>query len=41
VAADVATLESLYRNNGFSKIKITPETSTPETSAVTMLRRKA
>ena len=32
VAADVATLESLYRNNGFSKIKITPETSTPETS---------
>ncbi len=33
VANDVATLESLYRNNGFSKIKITPETSTPETSA--------
>ncbi len=33
VAADVAALESLYRNNGFSKIKITPETSTPETSA--------
>jgi len=34
VAADVAALEALYRNNGFSKIKITPETSTPETSAV-------
>ncbi len=33
VAADVSTLESLYRNNGFSKVKITPETSTPSTSA--------
>ena len=34
VAGDVSALESLYRNNGFSKVKITPETSTPSTSAV-------
>jgi outer membrane protein assembly complex protein YaeT len=31
VAADVNTLQTLYRNNGFSKAKITPETSTAET----------
>jgi len=33
VSADVSALQSVYRNNGFSKVKITPETSTPETSA--------
>ena len=31
VSADVSALQSVYRNNGFSKVKITPETSTPET----------
>jgi len=34
VSADVGALEAVYRNNGFSKVKIKPETSTPETSAV-------
>jgi len=32
VSGDVSALEAVYRNNGFSKVKITPETSTPETS---------
>jgi outer membrane protein assembly complex protein YaeT len=32
VSADVSALESVYRNNGFSNVKIVPETSTPETS---------
>jgi len=32
VAADVSALESEYRNNGFSQVKVTPETSTPETA---------
>jgi outer membrane protein insertion porin family len=32
VSADVSALESVYRNNGFSQVKITPETSTPETA---------
>ncbi len=31
VAADVSALESVYQNNGFAKVKVTPETSTPET----------
>lgn len=31
VSADVSTLEAVYHNNGFSNVKITPETSTPET----------
>jgi len=31
VSADIGALEAVYRNNGFSKVKITPETSTPET----------
>ena len=31
VAADVSALEAVYRNNGFSNVKVTPETSTPET----------
>jgi outer membrane protein assembly complex protein YaeT len=31
VAADVGALQSVYQNNGFSEVKITPETSTPET----------
>ena len=33
VAADVSALQAVYQNNGFSKVKITPETSTPETGA--------
>jgi outer membrane protein assembly complex protein YaeT len=32
VAADVNTLETLYQNNGFSKARITPETSAGETN---------
>jgi outer membrane protein assembly complex protein YaeT len=31
VSADVGALEAVYRNNGFSKVKVVPETSTPET----------
>jgi outer membrane protein insertion porin family len=31
VSADVNALEAVYRNNGFSKVKVRPETSTPET----------
>jgi outer membrane protein assembly complex protein YaeT len=31
VAADVGALQAVYQNNGFSTVKITPETSTPET----------
>jgi outer membrane protein assembly complex protein YaeT len=31
VSADVSALEAVYRNNGFSQVKVTPETSTPET----------
>jgi outer membrane protein assembly complex protein YaeT len=31
VSADVSALEAIYRNNGFSKVKVTPETSTPNT----------
>ncbi len=31
VSSDVSALEAVYQNNGFSKVKITPETSTPET----------
>jgi outer membrane protein assembly complex protein YaeT len=30
VSSDVSALESVYRNNGFSQVKVTPETSTPE-----------
>jgi outer membrane protein insertion porin family len=32
VSADVSALEAVYQNNGFSKVKVIPETSTPETS---------
>jgi len=32
VSADVNALESEYRNNGFFQVKVTPETSTPETA---------
>jgi outer membrane protein insertion porin family len=32
VSADVSALQAVYQNNGFSKVKITPETSTPETA---------
>jgi outer membrane protein assembly complex protein YaeT len=31
VSADVNAIEGEYQNNGFSKVKVTPETSTPET----------
>ncbi len=31
VSSDVSTIEAVYQNNGFSKVKVTPETSTPET----------
>jgi len=31
VSADVSALAAVYQNNGFSKVKITPQTSTPET----------
>ena len=32
VSADIGALESVYRNNGFSQVKVTSETSTPETA---------
>jgi outer membrane protein assembly complex protein YaeT len=35
ISADIGALESVYRNNGFSQVKITPETSTPETADAT------
>jgi len=31
VSADIAALESVYQNNGFSSVKVTASTSTPET----------
>lgn len=31
VAADVSALEGVYRDNGFANVKVTPQTSTPET----------
>ena len=33
VSADITALQAVYQNNGFSKVKIIPQTSTPETSA--------
>lgn len=33
VSNDVSALQGVYRNNGFSSVKITPETSTPGTGA--------
>ena len=33
VSADIGALQAVYQNNGFSKVKITSETSTPETNA--------
>ena len=32
VTNDVAALEGVYRNNGFAQVKVTTETSTPETA---------
>jgi outer membrane protein assembly complex protein YaeT len=32
VSADVNALENVYRNNGFSQVKVTPGTSTPATA---------
>ena len=31
VSADVSALEAVYQNNGFFKVKVTPQTSSPET----------
>jgi outer membrane protein assembly complex protein YaeT len=31
VSADIASLQAVYQNNGFSKVKIAAQTSTPET----------
>jgi len=31
VAGDVSALQAVYQNNGFADVKVTPETSTPET----------
>ncbi len=31
VSSDISALEAVYQNNGFSRVKVTPETSTPET----------
>ena len=36
VSADIGALQGVYQNNGFSKVKVTAETSTPETSAADM-----
>ncbi len=33
VAADVSALEAVYQNNGFSKVKVTPETSAEPSAA--------
>jgi outer membrane protein assembly complex protein YaeT len=33
VSADIAALEGVYRNNGFAQVKVTPETSIPQTAA--------
>jgi len=33
VSADITALQTVYRSNGFSNVKIVPETSTPETVA--------
>jgi outer membrane protein assembly complex protein YaeT len=32
VAADIGAVEAVYRNNGFPNVKVTSETSTPETA---------
>ncbi|MFZ0744596.1 MAG: POTRA domain-containing protein [Terracidiphilus sp.] len=32
IAADVSALEAVYQNNGFSKVKVTPDVSTVETT---------
>jgi outer membrane protein insertion porin family len=32
VSADTSALQAVYQNNGFSKVKVTVETSTPETA---------
>lgn len=34
VSGDVSSLEAVYQNNGFSQVKVTAETSTPETITV-------
>ena len=33
MAGDVSALEAVYQNNGFSKVKVTPEVNTAETAA--------
>ncbi len=32
VSADISALEAVYQNNGFSQVKVTAQTSTPETA---------
>jgi outer membrane protein insertion porin family len=34
LSADASALEAVYENNGFAKVKVKPETSTPETSVL-------
>ena len=34
LSSDVSALEAVYQNNGFAKVKVKPETSTPETSVL-------
>ncbi len=36
VSADIGALQAVYQNNGFSKVKIVPETNTPETKTAEM-----
>ena len=33
VSADISALQAVYQNNGFSKVKVTPESSTPQSRA--------
>jgi outer membrane protein assembly complex protein YaeT len=41
VSTDVSAIEAVYQNNGFSKVRVTPETSTPGTSAADNLAIEA
>ncbi len=37
VSGDVSALQAVYQNNGFANVKVTPETSTPETVTADIL----
>jgi outer membrane protein assembly complex protein YaeT len=41
VASDVSALEAVYQNNGFSKVKVTPETNTTQVEEVIAPARTA